>query len=614
MAAELSNTEVVAHSHLYLDRIGRPDLKEVLSPSAPIAYASPEYGLDQLGEAKGRLGYAGGLGILSGDHVRELASTGLPADAIGILHTQWLQPRINADKWQEDWCMPINKPEELGMEKEDLNVLITANKQNIPLSVYKLHVGGQTDLHLLSEPGIGEVYPGSQNSDHRLYQMSVLGFGGWQVMRELKKEPPLLHLNESSTSFMALSMWDTTMQRMLDTGMGVPEAFSASLAEVRSRTILTNHTLVPAAEAVYSSEQYEKYIMDNIQSPEIKEQLRALIQYNGGNMRVLDLGIFLAGKFNGVSQLHAKLATAEFQKKWGEHLPGSREMEFADVTNAIEARWYPRTYQIYRDNGVLDEFNMTPPGYESRIAGLDQDLLRGTKNAQKIELIQYLRNRPLVGENDSPINLPDDAEIVGWARRFAGYKRPGMMTDNITALKEVLAKHPKAHILYSGKTHPTDEPMKLELQKLLKRIENDETLRERVHFIQDYNIEVGRLMTQGADIWVNNPFVGAEACGTSIFKAIAGNALLVSTPDGGAADVPSEAYLAITGDDQDKELKSLLAQIDAGLDLVEGDTSLWAAKIKQQLTAYMPIIGGGRMIADYLNLGLPQKKKEEAVV
>ncbi|MFH0773135.1 MAG: alpha-glucan family phosphorylase [bacterium] len=615
---EYPRNESISRSKEYLRRTGRQDLEKILSPQTPLIYASPEYGLDGLGpedvlEKIGRLGYAGGLGILSGDHVRQMAQTGLPTEAIGILHTRWMKPQLSADNWQMDVPMPVLSPAELGLKKiEGVEIAISANNTAVRLDAYSLDVGGQTTLNLLYESGLGEVYPGQPKDDHRMYQMAVLGFGGWQLMQQTNKEPAKLHLNESSTALTAVAMWDMFMQRNLNTGMDPQDAFTESLKAVRERTILTNHTLVPAAEAEYTAAQYENFVLGNIQSGAIKTKLREIINWNSGKMRILDLGMYLSGQFNGVSKLHAELATDQFKSMYGPVLDGHRPMVFEAVTNAIDERWFPETYKLYREAGIMDEFDLPTADYKEKTERLDANALHQTKSEAKATLRRVLATTQL-GNNENgpdghpvPLYLPDDAIVIGWARRFADYKRPHMMLDDMARLKEILEKHPQAHIVYSGKTHPTDDPMKRQLQALLYHIQGDDVLRERVHFIQNYNIEIGKALTAGADVWVNTPRVGKEACGTSIFKAVANNALLVSTPDGGAADVSAEYYLPIEGyPDEVRERDSLYKRIDEAITLTK-DKDAWATKAKKQLSAFLPIICGGRMIRDYLNFSFPQ--------
>lgn len=609
---EIPNYEQLTRGKEFLSRIGRPDLEKTITSSSPELYISPEFGLNEIGPVKGRLGYAGGLGILSGDHVLQLAQTGLPAEAIGLLHTKRMKPVLNDGNWQDDVSVPILSPQELGLKKRDMQVAVAANDTVVQLDVFDLPVGGQTTLHLLHENGLGEVYPGQPKDSHRLYQMAVLGFGGWQIMEQTKKIPAKLHLNESSTSLTAVAMWDSTLQRYMDQGMGEDEAFKKSLQFVRSHTNLTNHTLVIAAEAEYSADQYENYVLKNIQSPAIKQKLRDLITFNGGNMRILDLGMFLSGGFNGVSALHSRLATQAFQKKWGEVIDGDTKLEFQDVTNAIDYRWYERVHELYRSAGILDEFDLPSSNYQELIDALPTEALREIKNADRAYLRSFLEtatlgnNEPRVDGKPVPLKLPEDAIIVGWARRFADYKRPGMMLEDMDKIKKMIQEHPNVHIVYSGKTHPTDDPMKTQLMDLLNKVQGDEVLSGHVHFVQDYDISVGKALTAGADIWVNNPRVNEEACGTSIFKAVANNALLVSTPDGGAADVNEHSYIAIKGQNHEEELASLYDGLEEAIERIETGGNYWGDKIRGQLKSFMPIIAGGRMISDYLNFQFPK--------
>lgn len=608
--------EVVPSGHEFLARIGRQDLENVITLQSPIFYVSPEFGLNDIGPQKGRLGYAGGLGILSGDHVRLLAKTGLPAEAVGLLHTRRMKPVLDESNWQTDVPVPIPSPQELGLETRDVQVAVAANGDVVPLTVNDLDVGGQMKLHLLYEPGLSEVYAGDKNDEHRLYQSATLGFGASQVIEMTKIVPPVIHLNEASTTFTALGIWDRKLQHHLDEGMPEDQAFALSLAETRSLCELTNHTLVPAADGDYGSDLYKRYVLKNIQSPAIKNRIQTMIDDRGGHLNVGDLAFDLAGTFNGVSDFHSKLATAQFQQRYGKVLDGDRPMVFNNVTNGIDSRWYERFYDLYRKSGIMDEYELETADYQQKVDTLTTGELRQLKGIEKAHLRHFLEKATL-GNNEPrdsegkpvPLKLPEDAVVVGWARRFADYKRPGMMIEDLAKITEIIARHPNVHIVYSGKAHPKDKPMKLLMQSLLNRVQSDPILSQHVHFVQDYDINVGKALTAGADIWVNNPRVGEEACGTSLFKAVANNALLVSTPDGGARDVDESSYIAIKGTNESEERESLYEGLERAIWITE-DAQAWAQQAKKQLKAFTPVFAGGRMIKDYLNLQFPQKAEQ----
>ena len=213
----------------------------------------------------------------------------------------------------------------------------------------------------------------------------------------------------------------------------------------------------------------------------------------------------------------------------------------------------------------------------------------------------YLQRR--IDQHGKPVQIPSDAKVAVWSRRFAGYKRPEMIFEDQQALADILAGA-NIHLIIAGKAHPTDEPMKDKMRDILNLIDENPRLRARVYFVQDYDEELARHLVRGADIWINTPQVGQEACGTSPWKAIANLTRVISTRDGGLAD-KDPSYLVIQGEDYGEEIETLyfrLYQAAAEID----DIERWARAIKGQLIACLPMISGGRMLKDYINFAFPK--------
>ena len=191
------------------------------------------------------------------------------------------------------------------------------------------------------------------------------------------------------------------------------------------------------------------------------------------------------------------------------------------------------------------------------------------------------------------------ALLFQFKRRFVDYKRPWLPFSRPDTLKSILEKH-NAYYILCGRVHEGDTMMAEKLEKVLKTVDNDPVLRERVHYLPDYDEELGRALSIGANISINNPIVGLEACGTSWMKDIINLGLLVSTHDGGVADCPSDSYLNISGDTEEAELDSLYARMEEAASAWENDFDL-EFLVKKELTNYLPTISGTRMLKDYLD-------------
>ena len=195
-----------------------------------------------------------------------------------------------------------------------------------------------------------------------------------------------------------------------------------------------------------------------------------------------------------------------------------------------------------------------------------------------------------------PIEIPADAVLFNFKRRFANYKRPSLPFEDPERLAQLLVDN-NAHFVLTGKPHPNDDPMKGELHRVLSLIDADPRLKERVHYVEDYDEEVGRALTVGADVAINLPVVGEEACGTSWMKDIANFEVLISTPDGGVADVMPIECLEVSGD----ECEMTYVRMQEAAEIVRSSERL-EAEVKRELTAYLETISGARMMFDYVDL------------
>jgi glucan phosphorylase len=339
----------------------------------------------------------------------------------------------------------------------------------------------------------------------------------------------------------------------------------------------------------------------------LKEWLVEKIRKKGNSIKLSILAIELSGKKNCVSRLHAREASKNYTDYDG------KTVNFDSVTNGIAIDRWGETdlLSYYRSKNVLDSFDI--PDIE-KISLLEEKELRIRKSTERQKLRSFLQQRK--DQNGEPIIVPDDAKIINWRRRIANYKRAGLVFTDSDKFAQILEEENMRYIM-AGNVHPNDGPMKEKLGKILSIINNNEILKKRVHFIQDYDEALGKALARGADISVNTPIVGREACGTSGMKDMLNNVIVISTEDGWLADpsvkakseeqpVPEPAYLRIAGNNKQEEVASLYENLKKASQILDGKADIsWGDYIKKQHVAYLPIISGSRMEKDYINLGFP---------
>jgi starch phosphorylase len=535
-----------------------------------IVYGSMEFYDREDNDLKG----GGGLGVLAGDTRRVCEDLGIPQVVLTPFYTQESH-QVLKSFWQHernDDTDPSRLYTRLGQVGIDSSV-----DAGIGLDVYGRQLGSTTML-TITEPNFGELYPGSNSGDHRLYQEAALGFGGYKALKDQDITPAFTQLNEAPVVFLAIAQLDDLVSQ------GVP--FQEALERTRSRTLFTNHTLVPAVEGEFGRAQFENLIVPNINSQEVREWVGYMFDH-AGRLKLSLLAAEVSGVQSGVSKLHAEVA--EYYDKAG------NRVEFKAVTNGISNKWInPGILQLFRERGIYDEFSAPAEGYAEAIDGLDIDTIRTLKAEGRTIMNEVLATRS--DQYGEPIEIPADAVLFNFKRRFANYKRPSLPFEDPERLAQLLVDN-NAHFVLTGKPHPNDDPMKGELHRVLSLIDADPRLKERVHYVEDYDEEVGRALTVGADVAINLPVVGEEACGTSWMKDIANFEVLISTPDGGVADVMPIECLEVSGD----ECEMTYVRMQEAAEIVRSSERL-EAEVKRELTAYLETISGARMMFDYVDL------------
>lgn len=557
----------------FYQAIDRKRLTHELSPEHPYVYWTMEV-YDKQNGIKG----GGGLGVLAADTRRVAEQLELPFIIVTPFYRVELHQGMEGLNQTESEVAV--SPGDYGYTFIDDIVIKAQSNPDTQLSIFEKQLGS-TRFVTISEPNFGALYSDDGSSDHRLYQEVALGFGGYKALRKIGVRPAVIQLNETATIFAAIARLD----ELCSNGMNLYEA----IVYVRKHTLYTNHTLVQAAEGQFSFAQFEEHVFPNVKSHAIRHWLSEQFSLNG-QLRLSTLAIELAEAKNGVSRLHARVT--DFHDSSGERV------KFHAVTNGIDVRtWvHPDILKFYENCGIFDKFDMVTDVYKQKLDGVTAPEIRRLKTLGRQEMNRVLAERK--DQYGKPIAIPEDALVFDFKRRFVSYKRPYMPFEHINKLKQILVDN-NAHYILAGKVWMGDKEMYGRLNELLALVDKDEVLKERVHYIQDYDEAVGRALAIGCDVAINVPVVGLEACGTSWEKDIANLGLLISTADGGVADVLPPACLEVRGASYEEEVLSLYEQMRFAARALRDDAEL-EKLIRKQLAAYLPVISGARMMKDYL--------------
>lgn len=562
----------------FYQAIDRRSLIHKISDDRPYVYTTME-----IYDIKNGIRGAGGLGVLAADTRRCAEALDIPFVVLTPFYRREGHQRM--DNFVPRYEYIDKTPEVEDFTKVGETMLRVKDQPSTVLDVYT-KTCGSTRFVCMTEPNFGALYQGNPSDDHRLYQMVSLGFGGYAALKLLHLKPAVMQLNETATVFAAVARLD----ELCDNGMDLYE----SIVYVRKHTLYTNHTLVQAAESEFSYQQFEKFVFPNIKSPALRHFIGCL--FKDGRLKLSSLTIELAEAKNCVAKLHAKVA--DYHDLSGE------KVHFAAITNGIDLNTWiePEILQFYQANGIVNKFNMPGENYET----ITEDVLRD--NVAQLREFKWLGRQRLNAElkhrrdqYGEVVQIPEDAVLFDYKRRFVAYKRPWMPFENIDELKDILLTYNAHYIMagmMAGNVGAGDDTYD-RLQGMLKQIAADPVLRERVHYITDYDEPLSKAMSMGSDVSINVPIVGLEACGTSFMKDLGNLTLLVSTNDGGVADVSPSVALIVHGDDYNHEVQSLYTQMRHAADILRDDKR-WAGEAARALTAYLPIISGTRMVRDYL--------------
>ncbi|MEZ5401403.1 MAG: alpha-glucan family phosphorylase [Bryobacteraceae bacterium] len=520
----------------------------VLRPR-PVAYFSAEFGLHESIPI-----YSGGLGLLAGDHVKSASDLDVPLVGVGLFYGQgYFRQRLDSSGWQQEEYIPADESKlpmtpAIATDGQPVVVQIETRTGVIRARVWRLRVG-RVSLFLLDTDIDGNA-PEDRELTSRLYggdgrvrirQEVLLGVGGFRALKAMGITPGVLHLNEGHSAFGVL---EAIRVRMEEEGLSFDEAGPRVSREV----VFTTHTPVPAGHDRFHAGLVEEHLGPLRESLGIShERLMGLGREHPGDANeefcMTILGLKLSRRANAVSSLHGEVSRA----MWTGLYPGRAEDEvpIGHITNGVHVpTWLaPQMSRLYdRHLG---------PGWQRRsgeaatwegIENIDDGELWETHLFLKARLLAFVRRRA-VAQAERRNELPEtlqrlsrvlnpDVLTIGFARRFATYKRAGLVLSDIELLASLVNDpHRPVQFVFAGKAHPRDEPGKQVLQQIAG-LTRDPRFANRIVFVEDYDIRVGRVLVQGVDVWLNNPRRPLEASGTSGQKVVLNGGLNLSVLDG----------------------------------------------------------------------------------
>jgi starch phosphorylase len=596
----------------------------------PIAYFSAEFALHQSLPI-----YAGGLGVLAGDHCKEASDLGVPLIAVGFMYPQgYFHQSVSSEGWQEeryrklDWqdapiepaLMPDGKP---------CVIAVPLGTRTVLVSVWHVRLG-HTQIYLL-DTDLEENAPWDRELSARLYggdretriqQEIVLGIGGVRAVRALGIDPAVWHLNEGHAGFVVLQR----IHEFLEHG----HSFASALAEVRRSTVFTTHTPVPAGHDAFPFHLVETHLAGCWgRLGDHREDFLSLGRYDNGTGTMFNmtaLALRAADSVNAVSRLHGEVT----REMWQPLFPGVEKdkVPVTSITNGVHMlTWLSgdlsKLFDRYLDSHWRDRMD-DPITWERILAIPDAELwklresLRGYLLAFMRERIRerWMAERVSAGRvvAGGPVFAPQNLTI-GFARRFATYKRAELIFHDPNRLARILnAPGREVQIVFAGKAHPADDGGKRALQNVYRRAV-DPMFGGRIAFVDDYDLHVAHYLVQGCDVWLNNPRKPLEASGTSGMKASANGVINVSIGDGWWAEgyEGTNGWLIDPGVTHDNHDAQDAADADALYRLLEeqivpcfyerdesGVPRRWIGMIKDAIRTVAPRFGTRRMVKEYV--------------
>ncbi len=597
-----------------------------------VAYFSAEFGLHESLPI-----YSGGLGVLAGDHLKSASELAIPLVGVGLLYRNgYFQQYLSADGWQQEaypeldfYNLPVQPLKYT--DGSPVHVRVELPDNSVFCKVWKASVG-RIPLYLL-DTNITENSPADREITARLYgggtemrikQEIVLGIGGVRALDVLNIEPTVFHMNEGHSAFLALERIRVLLESNANLG------FDETRQQVMASNVFTTHTPVPAGIDVFTPDMITKYFKSFWESLKLDEEGflalgREKVEDKKQGFSMAVLAIRLADHYNGVSKLHGEVARKMWHNLWPD-VP-AQEVPIRHVTNGVHVRtWLSPDIQFVLDRYLSDKWISDPTDqsvWQEVVQIPDEELWRAHERGRQ-RLVGWVRHtlreqlirRGVVYDDVASAEevLDPEALTIGFARRFATYKRGALLLKDLTRLRKLLEDkdHP-IQFVFAGKAHPADQEGK-EVIRAIVNFARDAGVRRKFVFIENYDMNVARHLVQGVDVWLNNPRRPLEASGTSGMKAAASGVLNLSVLDGwwvegyapevGWAIGRGETYADNATQDQlesqalydilEKQIVPLFYQ--RGVDNCPRE---WIARMKNSMRKLVPIFNTNRMVRDY---------------
>ncbi len=596
----------------------------------PIAYFSMEFGLHETLPI-----YSGGLGVLAGDHLKEASDLGLPLTGVGFMYAQgYFSQRISEDGWQEalNNMLDFNNLPALPVLDEAgdrLCVEVEFPDRMVALALWEIRVG-RVPLYLLDS----NLDPNSDSDknltarlywsdlDRRVMQELLLGVGGVRALRALGYNPSVWHMNEGHAAFLTLER----ARELVASG----NTFEEAIKKTRGQNVFTTHTPVAAGNDEFPLWLIEKYLA--ALWPQLKltrDQFFDIARHQMPQGEMFSMGVLAlrnSNGRNGVSELHGRVARKMWHFLWKEK--DEEDVPITYITNGVHvSSWMARRLSnLFAERLGADWLEyLDEPDFWSNVDGISDAELWAVRVHLKRKLAFYMRERVRdrwtaggfhpVQVVSSGVLINPYALTIGFARRFATYKRASLVLSDVERLLDIINRpNMPVQIIFAGKAHPADEPGKQLIQEVYRQVKRAET-GGRIVFLEDYEMNLARYLVQGVDVWMNTPRRPLEASGTSGMKAAINGALNFSVLDGWWR----EAYNGHNGWSigEDKEMASQSVQdaqdADSLYNTLENEiTPLyydrdskdisydWILRIKDSLKTNIPQFSTRRMVKEYV--------------
>ena len=596
----------------------------------PIAYFSMEYGLHETLPI-----YSGGLGVLAGDHLKESSDLGLPLVGVGLMYAEgYFSPRLTEDGWQESVnndlnfddlpVLPVTNPggQRMMVEVEFPDRVVSAQVWEVrvgrvPLYLLDSNVGTNTD----SDKSLtARLY--WADLDHRIMQEMLLGIGGVRTLRALGYNPSVWHMNEGHSAFLTLER----AREQVEAGSG----FEQAIRKTSANNIFTTHTPVPAGNDEFPLWLTEKYL--SALWPQLKldrEQFFDIARRQWPSGETFSMGVLAlrnAQGRNAVSELHGRVARRMWNFMWPDC--AEDDVPITHVTNGVHtANWMARRLRTLLDAYMGSNWyeRIDEPKLWSKFDEIPDADLWAVRLHLKRRLAFYMRERVRdrweaggyhpIQVVSSGVLINPYALTIGFARRFATYKRAGLIFSDIERLLDMINQpNMPVQIIFAGKAHPADDAGKQLIQQVFREVKRAE-MGGRLVFLEDYDINLARYLVQGVDIWMNTPRRPMEASGTSGMKAALNGCLNFSVLDGWWREAFNGENGWAIGEDQDIDSPTEQDEQDAAslYDALEREIiplyydrdskeipRKWMARMKASMKTVIPRFSTRRMVKEYV--------------